>query len=239
LSDPAYRTAFVASQINIGIPFQIRALLKERGKTQEWLAEKAGMLQPRISGLMTPGKTRPNIETLRRIAKAFDCGLLVRFTPFSELVKWSEEFDPEAFNVPSFELDSEPIDVGYAAQWPVFGPYDLQHGILATSVAKDARSLWPGYMESGNVALGANAEYFPKGMTFWGMAGVTHQNVPGLGMAPSQMGQLAAEHQISPIKGRIINIEVAKQRFTSTDILPKTFTAGQKVAVDDYLARGA
>jgi transcriptional regulator with XRE-family HTH domain len=113
LNDPEYRKAFVSSQINIGIPFQIRALLKGRGKTQEWLAEKAGMLQPRISGLMTPGKTRPNIETLRRIAEALDCGLVVRFAPFSEMVKWSEEFDPEEFSVPSFGSDSAPMD--YAA----------------------------------------------------------------------------------------------------------------------------
>ena len=105
LSDPGYRRAYVASQINVGIPFQLRALLKSRGKTQEWLAEKTGMLQPRISGLVTPGKTRPNIETLRRLAEAFDCGLTVRFVPFSELAKWSEGFDPENFMVPDFEHD--------------------------------------------------------------------------------------------------------------------------------------
>jgi transcriptional regulator with XRE-family HTH domain len=110
LAEPEYRKAFVASQINIGIPFQIRSLLKARGKTQGWLAEKTGMLQPRISGLMTPGKTRPNIETLRRVAEAFDCGLAVRFTPFSELAEWSETFDPEAFNVPDFETETAAIE---------------------------------------------------------------------------------------------------------------------------------
>jgi transcriptional regulator with XRE-family HTH domain len=102
LTDPEYRKAFVSSQINIRIPFQIRALMKERGWKQEDLAKAAGMLQPRISGLLSPGKTRPNIETLRRLAEAFDCGLIVRFAPFSELVRWSEEFDPESFSAPSF-----------------------------------------------------------------------------------------------------------------------------------------
>ncbi len=102
LGDPEYRKAFVASQINVGIPFQIRSLMKARGWTQAQLVEKTNMLQPRISGLMTPGRTRPNIETLRRMAEAFDCGLLVRFAPFSELAKWSDDFDPESFNVPSF-----------------------------------------------------------------------------------------------------------------------------------------
>ena len=111
LRDPEYRKAFVASQINIGIPFQIRALLKSRpGWTQTTLAERTGMLQPRISGLMTPGKTRPNIETLRRVAEAFDCGLMVRFAPFSELARWSEDFDPESFNVPAFADDIGFID---------------------------------------------------------------------------------------------------------------------------------
>jgi transcriptional regulator with XRE-family HTH domain len=105
LEDPAYRGAFVASQINIGIPFQIRALLKARGWTQEKLAERTGMLQPRISAILKPGKVRPNIETLRRIAEGFDCGLLVRFAPFSELVRWSDSFDPERFNIPSFADD--------------------------------------------------------------------------------------------------------------------------------------
>lgn len=110
LRDPEYQKAFVASQINVGIPFQIRALLKTRGKKQDWLVKRTGMLQPRISGLMTPGKTRPNIETLRRIAEAFECGLIVRFAPFSELVRWSEAFDPETFSVPTFDNDTGFID---------------------------------------------------------------------------------------------------------------------------------
>jgi len=107
LRDASYRKAFVASQINIGISFQIRALMKARGWTQEKLAEKTGMLQPRISAILKPGRVRPNIETLRRIAEAFDCGLIVRFAPFGELARWSESFDPDTFNVPSFEQEPE------------------------------------------------------------------------------------------------------------------------------------
>ena len=107
LRNPEYRKAFVASQINIAIPFQLYALLKSRGWTQAQLAERAGMLQPRISAMLKPGKTRFNIETLRRLAEAFDCGLVVRFAPFSELVRWSEQFNPELFDVPSFSQEEE------------------------------------------------------------------------------------------------------------------------------------
>jgi transcriptional regulator with XRE-family HTH domain len=106
LQNHAYRTAFVASQINVGIPFQIKALMKARGWTQQQFAQHAGMLQPRISAILKPGKVRPNIETLRRIAEAFDCGLLVRFAPFSELYRWSDSLDPEKFDVPAFKDDA-------------------------------------------------------------------------------------------------------------------------------------
>ena len=146
LQDREYRIAFVASQINIGIPFQIRALMRARGWTQEQLAERTGMLQPRISAMLKPGKVRPNIETLRRYAEAFDCGLLVRFAPYSEIAKWSENFDPEHFNVPVFKDDTGFIDkrpLGVAAvpsqsrqtaleemQRPSDNVVPIRHGVL-------------------------------------------------------------------------------------------------------------
>lgn len=106
LRDPEYRKAFVASQINIGVPYQIRALAKARGWSQETVGEKCGMPQPRISELMRPGRTKPNLRTLLRVAAGFDCGLLVRFVPFSELARWSNEFDPESFDAKPFADDS-------------------------------------------------------------------------------------------------------------------------------------
>lgn len=106
MRDPEYRRAFVASQINIGIPFQIKAMLKNRpGWTQAKLASEAGMSQSRISALMAPGKAWPNIQTLRRIAEAFDCGLMIKFVPFSELEEWAGDLDPDTFNVPAFAED--------------------------------------------------------------------------------------------------------------------------------------
>jgi len=129
LRDLEYRKGFVSSQINIGIAFQVRALMKSRGWKQEVLAERTGMLQPRISAIQTPGKVRPNIETLRRIAEAFDCALVVRFVPFSELVLWSEQFDPDNFSIPTFDEEIEQADERVA------------HGDPAPSKAVDADSI--------------------------------------------------------------------------------------------------
>ena len=103
LKNKAYRDAFIGSQISVGLPFQIRALREQRGWKQSRLAMEAGMLQPRISAMESPGAAKFNLETLRRLASAFDVALMVRFVPFSELVDWSERFDPDKFNIPSFK----------------------------------------------------------------------------------------------------------------------------------------
>ena len=115
LHSPEYRKAFVASQINVGIPFQLRALFDgSEMETQGELADKAGMKQPRISAMLKPGGANFTLETLKRLAAAFDVGLMVKFVPFSELARWSEEFDPDSFHVPSFNEEME-TDIGIAA----------------------------------------------------------------------------------------------------------------------------
>jgi transcriptional regulator with XRE-family HTH domain len=100
-----YRDAFVSSQMLIPFAFQILALREQRGMTQKQLAEKAGMLQPRIAAMERPSGSEVNLRTLKRLASAFDVALIVRFVPFSELVEWAENFSPDTFVVPSFSDD--------------------------------------------------------------------------------------------------------------------------------------
>jgi HTH-type transcriptional regulator/antitoxin HipB len=102
LSDPEYRSSFVESQINIGLPFKIKALRKQRNWTQPQLAERAGMKQSRISAIEKPGGGKLNIDTLCRLASAFDVALDVEFIPFGELMRRSDGFDPDSFTVKSF-----------------------------------------------------------------------------------------------------------------------------------------
>ena len=107
LESKEYRDAFVGSQISVGLPFQIRALREQRGWKQSRLAELTGMLQPRISAMESPGGVKFTLETLRRLASAFDVALMVKFVPFSELLRSSEEFNPDTFVVASFAEDGE------------------------------------------------------------------------------------------------------------------------------------
>jgi len=64
------------------------------------------MLQPRISAMEAPGGAKFTLETLRRLASAFDVALVVRFAPFSDLVRWAEEFSPDTFSVAGFGEDT-------------------------------------------------------------------------------------------------------------------------------------
>lgn len=105
-----HRAAYVSSQINIGLPFQIRALRKQRDWDQKTLAKYAEMAQPRISAMENAGYGQFTLETLKRLANAFDVGLIVRFAPLSELVRWSDRFYPDEFIVASFEDEVKQMD---------------------------------------------------------------------------------------------------------------------------------
>jgi transcriptional regulator with XRE-family HTH domain len=107
LRNREYRSAFVTSQIETGIPFQIRAIRKNRGMTQPELARSAGMSQPRISEVETPGARRLSLDTLLRIAEALDIALQVKFVTFGELVRQTESMNLDKLNVESFTSEVE------------------------------------------------------------------------------------------------------------------------------------
>ena len=56
LREKEYRDAYVASQIRLGMPFQIRALRNQHGWSQEEFADHIGMSQLRVSEMERPGE---------------------------------------------------------------------------------------------------------------------------------------------------------------------------------------
>ncbi len=68
------------------------------------------MAQPRICEIEKPGERRMNLDTLMRLASAFDVGLEVQFVPFSDLVSRSENFNPDSFSVKSFDHEIEELE---------------------------------------------------------------------------------------------------------------------------------
>ncbi len=85
MKNKGFRDAFVKAEIAHGILFQLQAMLKDRGWTQEKLAEQASTSQPVISKYLN-GYEDFSIKTLRKLGSAFDVSLCVRWERFSALV---------------------------------------------------------------------------------------------------------------------------------------------------------
>jgi transcriptional regulator with XRE-family HTH domain len=105
LRNKEYRENFAALQLKRGVPFQIRALLKERGWTQEQLAEQASLTQGVVSRAQNPDYGNLTINTISRVAAGFDVAFVGRFVPFSELIDWFENLSEESGSIETFDRE--------------------------------------------------------------------------------------------------------------------------------------
>ncbi|MHC1726746.1 MAG: helix-turn-helix domain-containing protein [Syntrophobacteraceae bacterium] len=103
--DKEYRHGYVDEFLNMSIATQIKVLREQRGWSQKDLAERAGMKQPRISAIENINYYRWSIETLRRLAEAFDITLCVAFEAFGRRVEDIQKFSRENLERASFEDD--------------------------------------------------------------------------------------------------------------------------------------
>lgn len=89
--DRAYREAYMEASIEQGIAWQIRINRKLRHMTQGELAAVLGTQQSAISRLEDPTYGAHSLDTLKSIAKCFDCALSVKFVAYSQLAFESEK----------------------------------------------------------------------------------------------------------------------------------------------------
>lgn len=108
INDYNYRLAYIKAKVGVNIPSQIKAMRRRRDNlSQEALAKEAGKRQSQISSMERPGVTSFTVETLIRLAAAFKVGLIVRFVPFSEMLKWENNYSQDYFNVTPIDHDIE------------------------------------------------------------------------------------------------------------------------------------
>jgi transcriptional regulator with XRE-family HTH domain len=100
-----YRHEFVSAQLQTGIAAQLLTMRLAREWTQKQIAEKSDMAAARISVMENPSYDKFTLTTLKRLARAFDVGLMVRFVPFSEIVAWVSDQSPESLDAASFDED--------------------------------------------------------------------------------------------------------------------------------------
>ena len=103
--DSEYRHTYAEQLRNSWVAAQIKALREDRGWTQAQLAAAAGMKQARISVMEDVNYESWSINTLRRLAIAFDVDLKVAFVPFASTAIDAERFSRGALEVPRFSED--------------------------------------------------------------------------------------------------------------------------------------
>lgn len=106
LEDQSSRAAYVRAKLNHLIPSQIKALRLDREWTQKQLGEKSEMKQARISAMEKPGEVAFSVETLIRLAASFSVALQVRFVPFSEMLRWDNDYSQDEFCAEPLEKDN-------------------------------------------------------------------------------------------------------------------------------------
>jgi transcriptional regulator with XRE-family HTH domain len=106
LENKEYRELF-AEDVGTGLAFQVKLMREKRGWTQEELGLRTGKKQGVISQLENPDYGHYSLATLKKLAAAFDVGLIVKFTPFSELVSWITDLSPSKLAPPSYEEERQ------------------------------------------------------------------------------------------------------------------------------------
>jgi transcriptional regulator with XRE-family HTH domain len=111
LCNKEYRDAYSEESIKTSLPFQIRALREQedRNWSQTVLGVKSGMKQNAVSRLESAEYGNLSINTLLRLASAFDVALLVKFVPYSRLVTEFEDLSPKSLEVKEFNKDLQSL----------------------------------------------------------------------------------------------------------------------------------
>lgn len=100
-----YRHGYVDEFLNVSIATQIKVLREQRNWGQKELADKVGMKQPRISVMENVNYSSWSINTLRKLAEAFDLTLRVSFESFGNRIKEIEQINRKALERFSFKDD--------------------------------------------------------------------------------------------------------------------------------------
>jgi transcriptional regulator with XRE-family HTH domain len=100
-----YRHAYAEESLNLTIATQIKVLREQREWRQDDLAREAEMKQSMISRYENVNYSSWSINTLKKLAKALDVVLDVRFRSFRDLVIVTDAFNRESLEVPKFEDD--------------------------------------------------------------------------------------------------------------------------------------
>lgn len=145
--DPEYRHSYLESFLNSVVSMQIRALRERKTWTQEKLATEIGTTQSVVSRIESPDYSGWRIDTLRKVARAFDMALSVKFVSHGDAIADIERFGEDKLIRPEFKND------------PVFSETENKRFTTISTKQfvnfvefRERRNSWPLLATAGSVA---------------------------------------------------------------------------------------
>jgi transcriptional regulator with XRE-family HTH domain len=115
----------------------------ERGWSQSFTGEKIGKPQNVVSRLESPTYGKLTVQTLLEIAHGFDVGLLIKFVPFSRLVREYEHLSIGALSAKSVDDKEEAQELEKWAAEEELEPIATQVPATPLRVIKGRGNLTP------------------------------------------------------------------------------------------------
>ena len=104
--DREYREAYAQEAITQGIAWQIKINRRRRKLSQKALADLLCTKQSAISRMEDPDYGSHSLETLVKVAKVFDCALMVKLASYSQLADESERLSIDDQYAVPFEIEA-------------------------------------------------------------------------------------------------------------------------------------
>lgn len=129
LKEKKYRDAYVGEHLSNVVSSQIHKLRTSRALSQQGLGKMIGTSQNVISRLEDPDYGKFSLQTLLKLASAFDVALTVKFIGFGKFVSEFEDISPDNITVRSFAEEMS------HSEMPEFGKTDQSSGSTVTTIA--------------------------------------------------------------------------------------------------------
>jgi transcriptional regulator with XRE-family HTH domain len=140
-----YRTQFVSAQARRAFAFQLRAIMKKRGISQEKLAERAGLTQGVISRASDPNYGKLTITVITKIANGLDMAYLGILVPYSKAVEWVSNLSEDFVQVRDFEEEN----AGFSVKLGAFSMQANDNSSHGKTEAHDAEEEAMGQRQTG------------------------------------------------------------------------------------------
>lgn len=155
LNEKEMRDAYLSAQTRTYVAYQIRANRITRNWSQEEFASILHTSQSAVSRMEDRQYGKLNLQSLFDLASAFDCGLSIKFVPYAEFIRQTNDLSRENLAVPEFDPASlrplvqqppfveEQSEIVFLQNIQYSPPISIALGVSPNSVG------WPGTPTTG------------------------------------------------------------------------------------------